>query len=748
MKQSNFTQDEELMIERAFEDMLASYNDRSVGQVKTERIRQAFHFAHNAHYGVRRLSGEPYILHPIAVAKICAAEIGLGSTSICAALLHDVVEDTDYTVDDIRNLFGDQIAVIVDGLTKISGGLFGDQVSEQAENFRKLLLTMTEDIRVVLIKTADRLHNMRTLGSQPKNKQYKIAGETQFIYAPLAHRLGLFPIKTELEDLSFKYQHPKDYAEIEAKLEAVREEQMKFFDQFSAPIREKLQSMGYEFEVRARIKTVYSIWSKMQSKQVPFEDVYDILAVRIIFKPNESLSEKDQCWMIYSAITELYHPHPGRIRDWISTPKANGYEALHVTVMSKDGKWVEIQIRTQRMNMLAEQGLAAHWKYKTGDSDDSQLEGWLHSIQEALQNPEKDASEFVNLFRNNLFVRELFVFTPTGEVKTMPQGATALDFAYLLHTNLGEHCIGAKVNHNLVPLSYQLKGGDQVEILSSTSQHPQREWLNWCVTAKAQSALHAYFRREETRYSKHGEKLFNDAVSMMGEEQNANKILHRMLNHYHLTQPHQLYMQIGQGFILLDNMQDIVNAKKGWWKRMFSSNDTDNDTPPVEQEQKPIVKPEKGKAQTIVISDENLGKLYHLSDCCRPIPGDEVLGYLAPDGTMQIHKIDCHEAQVLKSSFGKRIYSATWNTHRVQSFIETIEIQGIDKFGVLIQMLKTLTEQFRINMHAIHLMSNDGIFEGQIELYVYDRNELYDLFKALRKIPEIKSVKRIENKDN
>ena len=697
---------------------------------------------------MRRLSGEPYILHPIAVAKICASEIGLGSTSICSALLHDVVEDTDYTVDDIRNLFGDQIAVIVNGLTKISGGLFGDQVSEQAENFRKLLLTMTEDIRVVLIKIADRLHNMRTLGSQPKNKQYKIAGETQFIYAPLAHRLGLFPIKTELEDLSFKYQHPKDYAEIEAKLEAVREAHMKFFDTFSAPIREKLKSMGYEFEVRARIKTVYSIWSKMQSKQVPFEDVYDILAVRIIFRPNESLSEKDQCWMIYSAITELYHPHPGRIRDWISTPKANGYEALHVTVMSKDGKWVEIQIRTQRMNMLAEQGLAAHWKYKTGDADDSQLEGWLHSIQEALQDPEKDASEFVSLFRNNLFVRELFVFTPTGEVKTMPQGATALDFAYMLHTNLGEHCIGAKVNHELVPLSYQLKGGDQVEILSSTSQHPQHEWLNWCVTAKAQSALHAYLRREETRYCKHGEKLFNDAVSMMGEEQNANKILHRMLNHYQITQPHQLYMQIGQGFILLDNMQEIVNAKKGWWKRMFSSDDSDNDMPPAETAEKPIVKPEKGKAQTIVISDENLGKLYHLSDCCRPIPGDEVLGYLAPDGTMQIHKIDCHEAQVLKSSFGKRIYSATWNTHRVQSFIETIEIQGIDKFGVLIQVLQTLTEQFRINLHAIHLTSNDGIFEGQMELYVYDRNELYELFSALRKIPEIKNVKRIENKDN
>lgn len=748
MKQSDFTQEEELTIQRAFDEMLAAYDDRSVGHVKTERIRQAFNFAHKAHYGVRRLSGEPYILHPISVAKICASEIGLGSTSICSALLHDVVEDTDYTVDDIRNLFGDQIAVIVNGLTKISGGLFSDQVSEQAENFRKLLLTMTDDIRVVLIKIADRLHNMRTLGSQPKDKQYKIAGETQFIYAPLAHRLGLFPIKTELEDLSFKYQHPKDYAEIAAKLEAVRESEMKFFESFSQPIREKLKSMGYEFEVRARIKTVYSIWSKMMAKQVPFEDVYDILAVRIIFKPNESLSEKDQCWMIYSGITEFYRPHPGRIRDWISTPKANGYEALHITVMSKEGRWVEIQIRTQRMNKLAEQGLAAHWKYKTGDSDDSQLEGWLRGIQDALQNPEKDAAEFVSRFRNNLFVKELFVFTPTGEVKTMPQGATALDFAYMLHTNLGEHCIGAKVNHNLVPLSYPLKGGDQVEILSSTSQHPQRAWLNWCITAKAQSALHSYFRREETRYSKHGEKLFHDALSMLGEEENANRILHRMLNHYQLTQPHELFLQIGQGFILLDNIQDIIQAKKGWWKRMFSSSDKDNEPIETTQEGKPIVKPEKGKPHTIVLTDENLGKLYHLSDCCRPIPGDEVLGYLTPDGIMHIHKIDCPEAQILKSSFGKRIYSATWNTNRVQSFIETIEIQGIDKFGILIQVLKTITEQFRINMHAIHLTSNDGIFQGQMELYVYDRNELDDLFKALRKIPEIQKIKRIENKDN
>lgn len=737
-KKSEFSPEEEQMIQEEFERLLEVYAKTRFGR-KEELIRHAFAFAHKAHYGVRRLSGEPYIMHPLAVARICVSEIGLGSTSICSALLHDVVEDTEYTIEDIQNLFGDQIALIVKGLTKISGGMFGEQASEQAENFRKLLLTMSEDIRVVLVKLADRLHNMRTLGSQPKDKQYKIAGETQYIYAPLAHRLGLFPIKTELEDLSFRYQHPEEYASIQAKVESIRDAQMKFFEEFSAPIREKLQNMGYRFEIKARIKSVYSIWNKMVTKQVPFEDVYDILAVRIIFEPNESLSEKDQCWMIYSAITEIYRPHPARIRDWISTPKANGYEALHITVMSADGTWVEIQIRTKRMHELAERGLAAHWKYKTGDQDDSQIDRWLSNTKEALAHPEKDAQEFVDIFRNNLFVKEVSVFTPSGEVKTMPQGATALDFAYMLHSNLGEHCTGAKVNHNLVPLSYQLNPGDQVEIMSSTSQHPEAQWLKWCVTAKAQSCLRSYFKREETRYTKHGEQLFEAAVDMLGDI-DKNKALHRMLNHYQLNTPNQLYRQIGQGNIQLDNMDQIVRRK--WWKRMFTS---DNEPQPSSGDQpaNPIVKPQKGQPHAIVLTDENLGTKYHLSDCCHPIPGDEVLGYLAPDGTMHIHKIDCEEAQILKSSYGKRIYSATWNTNRVRSFLETIEIRGIDKFGVLLQVLHTMTEKFRINLHAIHIESNDGIFQGQLQVYVYDCAELDALFKEIKKIKEIQTVRRI-----
>ena len=747
MKESEFTQAEEQMIQREFEALLDDYA-HTMHRQKVELITRAFHFANQAHHGVRRLSGEPYMMHPLAVARICVKEIGLGSTSICSALLHDVVEDTDYTVEDIENLFGEKIAKIVAGLTKISGGVFGEHASEQAENFRKLLLTISDDIRVVLIKIADRLHNMRTLGSQPKEKQYKIAGETQYIYAPLAHRLGLFPIKTELEDLSFKYEHPEMYAEIEAKLAANKNAQMATFETFSAPIRERLESMGYQFSITARIKSVYSIWKKMMTKQIPFEDVYDLLAVRIVFTPHDSMSEKDQCWMIYSAITEIYRPHPERIRDWISTPKANGYEALHVTVMGQSGEWVEVQIRTDRMHELAEHGLAAHWKYKTGEQDESELDKWLSEIKEILEHPEKDAMEFLDTFKLNLFAQEVFVFTPKGEIKTMPQGATALDFAFLLHSELGEHCIGAKVNHTLVPLSYELKGGDQVEILTSGSQHPQENWLDYVTTAKAQSCLRAYFRREERSYIKRGEKLFHDAIGMLEMPVNMDMAVQKMLNHYHLSLPIQLYLQIGKGAIRLNDTQQILFPKKSIWN-MLNPFATTEKKPSAEVKDAPTVlekeAAEKGKkkSHSIVLTDENLGKEYILADCCHPIPGDEVLGYLAEDGKMYIHKIDCEEAMLLKTSHGKRLYSATWNTHRVQSFVETIEIQGIDKFGVFIDVLKTITEQFHINMRAMNVAADDGIFKGQLEVYVYDKKELQDLFVSLRKIPEIKAVKRI-----
>ena len=745
MQPSEFTQDEELMIQREFEALLDDYAHTPHRQ-KVELITHAFNFAHKAHYGVRRLSGEPYILHPIAVARICVREIGLGSTSICSALLHDVVEDTDYTAEDIAGLFGDKIAQIVSGLTKISGGVFGDQASEQAENFRRLLLTINDDIRVVLIKIADRLHNMRTLGAQPKDKQYKIAGETQYIYAPLAHRLGLFPIKTELEDLSFKYEHPDTWQEIHDKLENVKQHQMDSFEQFAVPIRERLSSMGYTFTLRARIKSVYSVWKKMMRQQCAFEDVYDLLAVRIIFTPKDSLSEKDQCWMIYSAITEMYRPHPERIRDWISTPKANGYEALHVTVMGSNGEWIEVQIRTDRMNEIAERGYAAHWKYKTGESDESELDKWLREIKEILEHPDKDAMEFLGTFKLNLFAQEVFVFTPAGEIKTMPQGSTALDFAFMLHSELGEHCIGAKVNHSLVPLSYRLKGGDQIEILTSSSQHPQPEWLKMVTTAKAKNGLNQYFRREERRYIKHGERLVEDAISMDKDlVANHDQALARLLSYYQITQPTELYSQVGQGKIRLDNIREIVFPKRGWKSYIpfiGKKEEPAISIPSAQDKPQEVVKPKKGP-HTIVLTDDELGKKFVLSHCCHPIPGDDVLGYLDENGLMHIHKIDCQEANLLKTSYGKRIYSATWNTHRVQSFVETIELKGIDKFGVFIQVMQTMTTDFHINLRSINISSEDGIFKGTMEIYVYDRSELDDLLKALRKLDNIKEVKRI-----
>ena len=747
MQKSEFTAEEDLMIQREFEALLDDYAHTLHSQ-KVDLITHAFKFAYKAHYGVRRLSGEPYIMHPLAVARICVKQIGLGSTSICAALLHDVVEDTDYTKQDIAGLFGEKIAQIVGGLTKISGGVFGEHASEQAENFRKLLLTISEDIRVVLIKIADRLHNMRTLGSQPKEKQYKIAGETQYIYAPLAHRLGLFPIKTELEDLSFKYEHPETWQEIHDKLEAIKASKLESYETFTKPIRERLESMGYTFTINARIKSVYSIWKKMVKQQCAFEDVYDIMAARIVFTPNESMSEKDQCWMIYSAITEIYRPHPERIRDWISTPKANGYEALHVTVMGKNGEWIEVQIRTDRMHEIAEHGYAAHWKYKTGESDDSELDKWLQEIKEVLAHPDKDAMEFLGTFKLNLFAQEVFVFTPKGEIKTMPQGSTALDFAFLLHSEIGEHCIGAKVNHSLVPLSYQLKGGDQIEILTSNSQHPQKEWYDFVITAKAKNGLNQYFRREERKYIKHGEKLMEDAITMDKELSAANRdaVMARILSFYQMSSATEFYAQVGQGIIRLDNIHDIVFPKRGWMSYIpfIGKKPSGVSLQPSEAAPKEIVKPKKGP-HSIVLTDENLGKEYTLSNCCHPIPGDEVLGYLDETGKMHIHKIDCPEAALLKTSYGKRIYSATWNTHRVQSFVETVELKGIDKFGVFIQVLQAITRDFHINLRAINMSSDDGIFQGTMELYVYDKTELDELFKAIRKIDNIKEIRRIDN---
>ncbi len=739
MTESEILQENE-MIEREFAALLDDYAHTPHRQ-RTEIITKAFQFAKQAHAGIRRRSGEPYIMHPLAVARIVVGEIGLGSTSICAALLHDVVEDTDYTVEDIANLFGDKVASIVDGLTKISGGVFGQQASAQAENFRKLLLTMSEDIRVILIKIADRLHNMRTLAFQPVEKQYKIAGETQYIYAPLAHRLGLSPIKSELENLAFKYEHPEKYAEIEGKLAAIKDQQMAFFENFAAPIREKLDMLDYQYTLNARIKTIYSIWKKMTTKNIPFEDVYDILAVRIIFEPNLIMSEKDQCWMIYSALTELYKPHPERIRDWISTPKANGYEALHMTVMGPNGQWVEMQIRTTRMNELAERGLAAHWKYKLGESDESELDRWLRNIRESLQHPDQNAIDFLDTFKLNLFAQEIFCFTPKGEIKTIAQGATALDFAYLMHTQLGDHCIGAKVNHKLVPLNYVLQGGDQVEILSSQSQVPQEEWLSFVTTAKAKSGIQAYMRREERKLIAEGERKFAEALQEYNLVDQHEAVLHKMLNRHHLQQPSQLMLLIGKDAIDLTQLPRVMQPreqKQSWWK-VWGKNENNS------AESTAAVNPDlPKKRKKIVLTEENLHKEYEIAKGCHPIPGDHVLGYIEENGMVTIHKVACGEADKLKTRYGKRICAAEWNMHRQMRFLATIEIKGIDKVGVVIKILHVISQNFSVNIHDLHVKAEGGIFIGRLQMQVYDTKELDDICQAIRQIQELSDVSRIE----
>src|ERR1035437_5954747 len=735
------TEDE--LIQKEFEALLDDYSKTSHRQ-KIEIITKAFNFAKNAHKGIKRRSGEPYIMHPLAVARIVVREIGLGSTSICSALLHDVVEDTDYTVEDIENLFGPKIAQIVDGLTKISGGVFGEKASQQAENFRKLLITMSEDIRVILIKISDRLHNMRTLGSMPLPKQYKIAGETQYIYAPLAHRLGLFQIKTELENLSFKFEHPDTYKEIETKLTVDEVSRNRFYKEFSDPIDKKLTELGYDFRLRARIKSVYSIWRKMSTRNIPFEEVYDILAERIIFKPREGMNEKEQCWMLYSAITALYKPHPERIRDWVSTPKANGYEALHVTVMGPGGRWVEVQIRSERMNDIAEKGLAAHWKYKLGEADESELDKWLKTIKELLEHPESNALDFMDTFKLNLFASEIFVFTPKGEIKTIAQGATALDFAYSVHSDLGHHCIGAKVNHKLVPLSYSLSSGDQVEILTTKKQVPQPEWLDYVTTAKAKTRLRNLFKKEEKVFVSEGQKLIEKTLTSVNLTPDNENIV-RIMNHYNLTQRNDLFLQAGKKLLNLEEISKIVFKPKSrnvfvkYLKIPFGGASENK------QQQQPAPSDIKiDRKKSIKLTEENAGKTYTLADCCHPIPGDDVLGYVDESEMVIIHKRQCPVAAKLKSSFGERIISVDWATHKVQSFVEVLEIKGIDRKGVLIQILKVISEGYGVNINKMSIETNDGIFLGRFYIYVHDTEDINNLCKNIIKIKEINSVQRIQ----
>ena len=736
---------DEEMINQAFQELLNDYL-HTKHRKRVEIITKAFNFANQAHKGIKRRSGEPYIMHPIAVAQIVCNEIGLGSTSICAALLHDVVEDTDYTVEDIENIFGPKIAQIVDGLTKISGGIFGDRASAQAENFKKLLLTMSNDIRVILIKIADRLHNMRTLGSMLPNKQYKIAGETLYIYAPLANRLGLYKIKTELENLSFKYEHPEEYAEIEEKLNATAAERDKVFNDFTAPIRTQLDKMGLKYRILARVKSIYSIWNKMQTKHVPFEEIYDLLAVRIIFEPRNVEEELNDCFDIYVSISKIYKPHPDRLRDWVSHPKANGYQALHVTLMGNNGQWIEVQIRSERMNDVAEQGFAAHWKYKEGggSEDEGELEKWLKTIKEILDDPQPDAIDFLDTIKLNLFAYEIFVFTPKGELKTMPQNSTALDFAFSLHTDIGSHCIGAKVNHKLVPLSHKLQSGDQVEILTSKSQRVQPQWEVFATTARARAKIAAILRKERKANQKIGEELLNEFLKKE-EIRPEEAVIEKLRKFHNFKNEEELLAAIGSKAITLGeaDKNELREKQTSNWKKYltFSFGNSNKEKP---EEKEPQEKEKINPKEILKLTEESLQKKYIMAECCHPIPGDDVLGYVDENDRIIIHKRQCPVAAKLKSSYGNRILATEWDTHKELSFLVYIYLRGIDSMGLLNEVTQVISRQLNVNIRKLAIETNDGIFEGKIQLWVHDVEDVKTICNNLKKIQNIKQVNRVE----
>ncbi|MBO4525435.1 MAG: bifunctional (p)ppGpp synthetase/guanosine-3',5'-bis(diphosphate) 3'-pyrophosphohydrolase [Bacteroidales bacterium] len=740
-----FSADEEKAIDEAFARLLESYL-QSKHRKKVELVTRAFNFARQAHNGVRRHSGEPYIMHPLAVAQIVSAEMGLGSTSICSALLHDVVEDTDFTIEDIHNVFGPKIAQIVDGLTKIAGGRFGDKASAQAENFKKLLLTMSDDIRMIIIKIADRLDNMRTLEHLPLRKQYKISGETLYIYAPLAYRLGLNKIKTELEDLSFRFEHPEEYAAIQRKLASARANREKVYNEFVAPIEEKLKSMGLTYSLRRRTKTPYSIWHKMTTKGLTFEEIYDIFAVRIIFEPSSPETEMNDCFNIYLALTQIYKSHPDRLRDWVTRPKSNGYQALHVTLMSNRGEWVEVQIRSSKMDDIAENGIAAHWKYKTGEvgtleEDDSELNHWLGTIREILEDPQPDSMDFLDTIKLNLFSTEIFIFTPKGEFKTMPQGSTVLDFAFSIHTYLGTHCIGAKVNHKLVPVSYVLQSGDQVEVLTSKNQKVQHDWMEIATTAPARAKLRAILRKEDRESQRFGEALLNDFVKEGDFEMNSRK-MEELMSLHGAESREELMMAIGRREVILNDQDRAVlkgDSGGSWYSKLFSRK---KPQPSAESTAEAKKKPVIDTSQTLVVTDSDLHN-YNLAKCCNPVPGDDVIGFVDDEGVITIHQRKCEVANMMKSGKGNRIVTVEWRTEQ-SVFPVSIYLKGIDAKGTMSRIVEVISDQMNDNIKRISIETDKGLFEGTLQVQVHSLKELTKIKNGLKKIQNITTVVRKE----
>jgi len=700
-----------------------------------EIIRKAFEVAVEAHKEIRRKSGEPYIYHPIAVAQICAEEIGLGTIGIVCALLHDTVEDTDLTLADVKGLFGEKVAQIIDGLTKISG-VIDNTSSIQAENFRKVLLTMSEDIRVILIKLADRLHNMRTLEHMKRDKQMKIASETLYLYAPLAHRLGLNTIKTELEDLGLKYTNPEAYSEVANKLKQVEPERKKFIQKFIEPLKEILVEQGFKFKIFGRPKSIFSIYHKIKTKDVTFDEIYDLFAIRIVIdSPIEQ--EKSDCWKIYSIITDFYHPSPERLRDWISTPKSNGYESLHTTVMGPQGKWVEVQIRTTRMDDLAENGYAAHWKYKdSANEKESKLERWLLRIREMLENPDPDALEFLDDFKLNLFSDEMFVFTPKGDMKTLPIHATALDFAFEIHTKVGEHCIGAKVNHKLVPLSHELKSGDQAEILTSNKQTPKDDWLNYVITAKAKSKIKNSLKDQRKKIAEEGKEIMERKFQRQKLDFSLS-IINELCNFLRLPSSQELFYRAALGNVDVEEIKDFIKFRETPLKKAKKP-----DSANIEQ----LVTNARGKSDMLVIGDD-LQKLdYKLSPCCNPIPGDDVFGFVTVSEGIKIHRTNCPNAIKLLSNYAYRVVKAKWTNDELISFLAGLKITGTDELGIVNNITKIISNENNVNMRSINFDTDDGIFEGTIMVYVHDTKHLNHLIDNLKKVKGVNKVDRIDEK--
>ena len=712
-------------------------------------VRRAFFLAKEAHKGVRRRSGEPYIIHPIEVALIAVREIGLGKKSVVAALLHDVVEDTEYTLEDISRIFGAKIASMVDGLTKMAG-VFNADSSEQAEYFRKVLLTLSDDVRVIIIKIADRLHNMRTLGTMPHNKQIKITSETIYLFVPLAYRLGLHAIKSELEDLCMKYRFPEEYEEIKRKIDETETERQAYIDKFTAPIREVLDKNKFQYEMTARVKSVYSIWNKMRRKQIPFEEVYDLFAIRIVFKTLPFPSEKTQCWQIYSCVTDIYKPHPDRLRDWISMPKSNGYEALHSTVMGPDGIWVEVQVRTERMDDIAERGFAAHWKYKHASisQEEDGLEKWLRKVREALNSPTESAHEFLDNFKLSLYKSDIVVFTPKGDAHSLPYGATVLDFAYDIHTKIGNHAIGAKVNHRIMPVTSRLNSGDQVEIITAESARPKPEWLNIVVTSKARQTIQDYLKSERIDNIEYGMQHLEESLAEYNVTLNG-RVLRKLMTAYECRNKDELYSKIGAGIINLDNLEKLLKENSTrkilkFWKLLIpgssevevSDVDIDEDVTTLDD-------------TAAFVDDAHHEHQFVMAECCEPIPGDKVVGYRDPQsGSIIVHKSTCDKVIALAAQYGDNIIKEQdikWSQQKAVSYLASVEIYGIDRTGIILDLTKLITSDFSINMRAISVQSHDGIFEGTISLYVQDIESLNMLLDNLRKIKGIERVKRLMN---